>query len=140
MNFRRGTEHEQPEINLIPLVDVVLIIIIFLMLTTTFSHIAGLQITLPTGDGEVSESRPQEISVAITASGDVLVDGRAVGARDITSIARAIGQAVPEEDADPTIVINADAQANHQSVVDVMQAAQRAGLPRITFAIQTPEP
>lgn len=140
MNFQRGTQHEQPEINLIPLIDVVLIIIIFLMLSTTFSRIAGLQITLPTGDGEVSEAQPQEISVAVLAGGEVLVDGRPVGATDINAIARAIGQAVPEGNPDPIVIINADAEAHHQSVVDVMQAAQRAGLPRITFAIQTPEP
>lgn len=139
MNFQRGVQHEQPEVSLIPLIDVVLVIIIFLMLTTTFTRISGLQINLPTGDGSVAEQAPQEISVAVTASGDVLVDGRAVGARDIVAIARALGQAVPQDNPDPIVVISADAQASHQSVVDVMQAAQRAGLAQITFSVQTPE-
>jgi len=139
MNFQRGVQHEQPEVSLIPLIDVVLVIIIFLMLTTTFTRISGLQINLPTGDGEPSETRPQEISVAVTPAGDVLVNGRAVGARDVVSIAKALGQAVPADNQDPVVVINADARAAHQSVIDVMQAAQRAGLAQITFAIQTPE-
>lgn len=140
MNFQRGVQHEQPEVSLIPLIDVVLVIIIFLMLTTTFTRISGLQINLPTGDGRVAEQAPQEISVAVTAAGDVIVDGRAVGARDVVAIARALGQAVPADEAEPIVVISADAQASHQSVVDVMQAAQRAGLPQITFSVQTPEP
>jgi len=139
MNFQRGVQHEQPEVSLIPLIDVVLVIIIFLMLTTTFTRISGLQINLPTGEGEPTQIQPREISVAVTPGGDVLVNGRAVGARDVVSIARALGQAVPAEEPDPIVVINADARAAHQSVVDVMQAAQRAGLARITFAIQTPE-
>lgn len=139
MNFQRGVQHEQPEVSLIPLIDVVLVIIIFLMVTTTFTRVSGMQITLPTGDGEPAEVRPQEITVAISPDGNVLVDGRAVGGRDVVSIARALGQAVPAGEQNPIVVINADARSSHQSVVDVMQAAQRAGLPQITFAIQTPE-
>lgn len=139
MNFQRGVQHEQPEVSLIPLIDVVLVIIIFLMLTTTFTRVSGLQINLPTGEGEPTEIQPREISVAVTPDGDILVNGRAVGGRDVVSIAKALGQAVPAEDANPIVVISADARATHQSVVDVMQAAQRAGLPQITFSIQTPE-
>jgi biopolymer transport protein ExbD len=138
MNFQRGVQHEQPEISLIPLIDVVLVIIIFLMLTTTFTRVSGLQINLPTGDGEIADIRPEEISVAVTASGEILVNGLVVGGRDVVSIARALGQAVPAGDIEPIVVISADARASHQSVVDVMQAAQRASLPQITFAIQTP--
>ncbi len=138
MNFQRGNRHEEPEVNLIPLIDVVLVIIIFLMLTTTFSKVSGLEINLPTAEAESSDATPNEISVAVTPAGDVLVNGNPVGSREINAIAAALTRAVAPGQRDPVIVINADAQASHQSVIDVMQAAQRAGLPHITFAIQAP--
>ena len=139
MNFRRGSRNAEPEINLIPLIDVVLVIIIFLMLTTTFSKVSGLEINLPTAESEGAESVAEEIVVAVTAAGEVLVNRQPVGERSIDAIAAALGKAVPGQSAEPpVIVINADAKATHQSVVDVMQAAQRAGLPHITFATQAP--
>ena len=137
MNFQRGRRHEEPEINLIPLIDVVLVIIIFLMLTTTFSKVSGLEINLPTAEAEATAEVSNEIVVAVSASGEVLVDRKPVGGKDIESIAAALGGATPAGKS-PVIVINADAKAPHQSVIDVMQAAQRAGLPQITFAIQAP--
>ena len=139
MNFRRGSRNAEPEINLIPLIDVVLVIIIFLMLTTTFSKVSGLEINLPTAESEGAESVAEEIVVAVTAAGEVLVNRQPVGERSIDAIAAALGKAVSGESSEPpVIVINADAKAAHQSVVDVMQAAQRAGLPHITFATQAP--
>lgn len=137
MNFRRGSRNEEPEINMIPLIDVVLVIIIFLMLTTTFSKVSGLEINLPTAAADASEAVANEIVVAVTAAGEVLVDRQPVGERSIDAIAAALVKAVPADAGDaPVIVINADAKATHQSVIDVMQAAQRAGLPHITFATQ----
>ena len=139
MNFRRGSRNEEPEINMIPLIDVVLVIIIFLMLTTTFSKVSGLEINLPTAESDGAESVAREIVVAVTAAGEVLVNRQPVGERSIDAIAAALGKAAPgESGSPPVIVINADAKAAHQSVVDVMQAAQRAGLPHITFATQAP--
>ncbi len=138
MNFRRGSRSEEPEINLIPLIDVVLVIIIFLMLTTTFSKVSGLEINLPTAEQDAAAEVANEIVVAVTANGDVLVNGKPVGERSVESIAAALGKSAPGGAREPVVVINADAKAAHQSVVDVMQAAQRAGLPHITFAIQAP--
>lgn len=139
MNFRRGSRNAEPEINLIPLIDVVLVIIIFLMLTTTFSKVSGLEVNLPTAESEGVESVAEEIVVAVTAAGEVLVNSQPVGERSIDAIAAALGKAVAGDSAEaPVIVINADAKAAHQSVVDVMQAAQRAGLAHITFATQAP--
>jgi biopolymer transport protein ExbD len=138
MNFRRGSRNEEPEINMIPLIDVVLVIIIFLMLTTTFSKVSGLEINLPTAESDGSDAVSNEIVVAVTAAGDVLVNREPVTDRGIDAIAAALGKARPAGDQEPVIVINADAKATHQSVVDVMQAAQRAGLPQITFATQAP--
>lgn len=137
MNFRRGQGREELELNLIPLIDVLLVVIIFLMLTTTYSRFSGLEINLPTSDGPVSESQANEINVTITASGDVMVNNTALPSRDLDSIASALRRLSPEGGKSPLVVINGDAKANFQSVFDVMQAAQKAGLPNVSFAAQT---
>jgi len=138
MNFQRGAQRNEPEISLIPLIDVVLVIIIFLMLTTTFSRVSGLEINLPTADGEQREARVDEISVAVTPDGEVRINGEPVGSREVADIADALRRSRSADAGDPVVIINADAEASHQRVIDVMQAAQRAGLPTITFAIQSP--
>ncbi|CAI09005.1 biopolymer transport protein ExbD/TolR [Aromatoleum aromaticum EbN1] len=138
MNFQRGRRQEEPEINLIPLIDIMLVLIIFLVLTTTFSKVSGLQISLPTGEAQPAETIPDEIDLAVSATGDILVNRQPVGGKDIEAIAVALGRAVPAGKDEPVVVINADAKAAHQSVINAMQAAQRAGLSRITFAVQAP--
>lgn len=139
MRFQTNRRQEEPEINLIPLIDVLLVIIIFLMLTTTYSRFAGLEINLPSSTAEATESEPNEVNVAVTANGDVLINKRPVGSRDIASIAAALGRAAASTNASksPVVIISADAKATHQSVIDVMQAAQQAGLEQISFATQT---
>ena len=137
MNFQRGGGHDEPEINLIPFIDVLLVIIIFLMLTTTYAKFSGLEINLPTADASKQAEQPDEISVAVTASGQVLVNKAPLAAADVASISEALRRAAGDGK-DPVIVINADAKATHQSVVDVMQAAQSAGYPHISFATQAP--
>ncbi|KON80001.1 biopolymer transporter ExbD [Azoarcus sp. PA01] len=138
MNFQRGRRQEEPEINLIPLIDIMLVLIIFLVLTTTFSKVSGLEINLPTGEAQTAETMPDQIDIAVSASGDILVNRQPVEGKDIDAIAAALGQAVPAGKDEPVVVINADAKAAHQSVINAMQAAQRAGLSHITFAIQAP--
>lgn len=138
MQFRQGRRREEPEINLIPLIDVLLVIIVFLMLTTTYSRFSGLEINLPTADSSQNPEQPQEVSVAVTASGQVLVNKSPLSTPDVPVIAEALRRAAGSQK-DPVIVINADAKATHQSVVDVMQAAQSAGYPRISFATQAPQ-
>ncbi len=140
MNFRRDNRSEEPEINLIPLIDVVLVIIIFLMLSTTFSKVSGLEINLPSAESEGAEAVVNEIVVAVTAGGEVLVNNQALADRSIEALALALGKASPSASGEPVIVINADAKAAHQSVIDVMQAAQRAGFSHVTFATQAPAP
>ncbi|MBK7900754.1 MAG: biopolymer transporter ExbD [Azonexus sp.] len=137
MNFQRGRSREEPEINLIPLIDVLLVIIIFLMLTTTYAKFSGLEINLPTAEANKQPEKPNEIDVAVTASGQVLVNKSPLAATDVKTIAEALRRAAGER-SDPVVVINADAKATHQSVVDIMQAAQTAGYPHISFATQTP--
>ena len=138
MHFRRGRTREEPEINLIPMIDVLLVIIIFLMLTTTYARFSGLEINLPTADSSQNPEQPSEVSVAVTATGQVLVNKVPVAQAEVSVIADALRQAAGSQK-DPVIVINADAKATHQSVVDVMQASQSAGYPRISFATQAPQ-
>jgi biopolymer transport protein ExbD len=137
MNFQRGRGNDEPEINLIPLIDVLLVIIIFLMLTTTYAKFSGLEINLPTADASSQAEQPNEVSVAITASGQVLVNKVPLAVADVKAISEALRRGAGDRP-DPVIVINADAKATHQSVVDIMQAAQTAGYPHISFATQSP--
>ena len=138
MNFRRGRSHEEPEINLIPLIDVLLVILIFLMVTTTYSKFSGLEINLPTADAPPpDQQQPNEVNVVLTVGGDVLVNREPVGARDVATISLALKKASGTAK-EPVVIINADAKTAHQSVIDVMQAAQQAGLSHISFATQIP--
>ena len=137
MDFRRGRDREEPEINLIPMIDVLLVILIFLMITTTYSKFSGLEINLPTADTMQQPEQPNEINVVVNAAGDVMVIRVAVGARQIEAISMAL-QKAGASGREPIVVINADAKAAHQSVIDVMQAAQRAGLTHISFSTQSP--
>jgi biopolymer transport protein ExbD len=135
MNFR-GMRREDPEINLIPMIDVLLVILIFLMVTTTYSKYAELQINLPTADAEKQTDRPNEINITVSAAGQYTIDRKPVS---FTSVG-AFGDAMRAAAAglkDPIVVINADANANHQSVIHVMEAARLAGLSHVSFATQT---
>jgi biopolymer transport protein ExbD len=135
MNFQRGRVREEPEINLIAMIDVLLVILIFLMITTTYSKFSGLEINLPTADAAQNKEQPNEINVAVTAGGDVLVNKVPVAGRDVESIGAALRKAGNADKA-PVVIINADAKATHQSVIDVMQAAQQSGLTHVSFATQ----
>ena len=135
MNFQRGRSREEPEINLIPMIDVLLVILIFLMITTTYSKFSGLEINLPTADASQSKEQPAEINVVVTAAGDVLVNKTPLGSRGIEAIAAAL-RPLSDGVKEPVLIINADAKATHQSVIDVMQAAQQVGLSHISFATQ----
>ncbi len=135
MNFQRGRLQDEPEINLIPMIDVLLVILIFLMITTTYSKYAGLEINLPTADAQQTQEQTNEINVMVGLQGDVTVNKSAVGGRDIDAISQALKNAAGAAK-EPVVVISADAKATHQSVIDVMQAAQLAGLSHISFATQ----
>lgn len=135
MNFQRGRQREEPEINLIAMIDVLLVILIFLMISTTYSKFSGLEINLPTADAAQNKEQPNEINVVVTAAGEILVNKAAIAGRDIQAIANAMKR-VAGDGKEPVVIINADAKAAHQSVIDVMQAAQQAGLSHISFATQ----
>lgn len=135
MNFQRGSERDEPEINLIPMIDVLLVILIFLMITTTYSKFSGLEINLPTADSQSQPEQSNEIDVIVTAAGQVMINRSPLAGADVVAIADGLRRAAGARK-DPVIIINADAKATHQSVVDVMQAAQVAGYPHISFATQ----
>ena len=128
---------EEPEINLIPFIDVLLVVLIFLMLSTTYSKFNELQVSLPVASADATRDRPREIIVAVAADGRYSVNRQLVDGRDVAALAAALGAAAP---AGPNtyVVISADASASHQSVINVMDAARRAGLARLVFATQTP--
>jgi biopolymer transport protein ExbD len=136
MNFQRGQSKEDLEINLIPMIDVLLVILIFLMITTTYSKFAELQINLPTADVEKQLERPNEINVVVSLDGRYLINRTAHDFRTIEELALAMKGAAGDQK-DPVVVINADAKATHQSVIHVMEAARLAGLAHISFATQT---
>ena len=116
---------EEPEINLIPFIDVLLVILIFLMLTTTYSKFTELQITLPTANADASRDRPKEIVVAVSADGRYAVNKQPLDVRDVESVARALRGVAAQ---DCILILSADATAPVQAVVTVMDAARREGL------------
>lgn len=136
MNFRGNRRRDEPEINLIPLIDVLLVILIFLMVTTTYARFSELQINLPEAKGDTSKEVPAQITVNVDERGSYAVDATGVAYAGVDSLVQALKTAAGER-ADPVIVISADAQASHQSVVRVMDAARRAGYPRVTFVTQS---
>jgi biopolymer transport protein ExbD len=134
MDFR-GRTKEDPEINLIPLIDVLLVIIIFLMLTTTYSKFAELQISLPTAEAEKQLERANEINVVVSVSGQYLIQRKPVVFRDVAGLAEELRRAGTNIK-DPIVVINADNSATHQSVIRVMDAARQAGYGQVAFAVE----
>ncbi|MGH8697443.1 MAG: ExbD/TolR family protein [Burkholderiales bacterium] len=135
MNFR-GRWKEDPEINLIPMIDVLLVILIFLMVTTTYSRFAELQINLPTAEAQKPTDRPNEVNVTVSAAGLYTIDGKPVAFTGVAGFGAAMRQAASGMK-DPILVINADATASHQAVIHVMEAARLAGLSHVSFATQT---
>lgn len=135
MKFRNRWK-EDPDINLVPFIDVLLVIVIFLMVTTTYSKYAELQINLPTADAEKQVERPNEINVTVDAAGQYTIDRAAVAFSGVGSLSDALRRAGGDRK-DPVVVVNADAKATHQSVVHVMEAARMAGYTHVTFATQT---
>ena len=137
MNFRRGRFREEPEINFIPLIDVLLVVLIFLMASTTYSKFTELKISLPEADAEKQPQRPKEVEVSIDPTGRFSLNGKpAFTFTAVTALTQALKDAAVGVD-DPVIVIKADGTAKHQDVVHVMEAARLANFPNITFATQT---
>ena len=135
MNFRRGRAREELELNLIPLIDVLIVILIFLFLTTTYSRFAELQINLPEASAERATDRPQMLSVAVDAQGKYAINGTMTAFGSPAAFAQALKDAAKGAK-EPVIAISADAAATHQSVINVMEAARLAGYNQISFTTQ----
>ncbi|MES2936734.1 MAG: biopolymer transporter ExbD [Pseudomonadota bacterium] len=135
MNFR-PRQKDEPEINLIPFIDVLLVILIFLMLTTTYSKFTEMQLKLPVADVDAQRDYPKEVIVAVSNDGRYMVNRNPVEGRSVDAVAAALGEAA-KAGKESVIIISADAAATHQSVITVMEAARRAGLSQITFATQS---
>ncbi|MFZ1809815.1 MAG: biopolymer transporter ExbD [Candidatus Nitrotoga sp.] len=132
MNFQRGRMREEPEINLIPMIDIFLVIIIFLMVSTTYTKFSELQINLPQASGDETTSQAKQINVSVDASEHYAINNAATAFNNVQNMSQALRTAAGEQK-DPTIVINADAKAPHQAVINIMEAARLAGYGRITF-------
>ena len=134
MKFRQR-KLEEPEINLIPFIDILLVVLIFLMLSTTYSKFTELQVTLPTAEADQLKERPREIIVAVSAEGRYAINRQPIDGRAPELLAAALRNAANGQ-SDVVVIVSADAGAAHQSVINVMDAARRAGLARLTFAAQ----
>ena len=135
MQFRHGGRDE-PEINLIPFIDVLLVILIFLMLSTTYSKFTEMQLRLPTADVDAQRDYPKEVIVAVSSDGRYSVNKTPLTDRSVDSVSAAIASAAAGGK-NSVVIISADASSPHQAVVTVMEAARRAGLMQITFAAQS---
>ena len=135
LHFRRPAR-EEPEINLIAFIDVLLVILIFLMLTTTYSKFTEMQLRLPTADVDAQRDYPKEVIVAVSSDGNYSVNRNPLEGRSVEAVVAGLLQAA-KAGKDTVVIISADANARHQSVVTVMEAARRADLTQITFATQS---
>ncbi len=135
MHFRHGSR-EEPEINLIPFIDVLLVVLIFLMLSTTYSKFTEMQLRLPVADAEAQRDYPKEVIVAVSADGRYSINKTVLPDRSVETVTAALAAAAGGAK-DTVVIISADASAAHQSVITVMEAARRAGLMQITFATQS---
>lgn len=137
MNFRRGRGREEPEINFIPLIDLLLVILIFLMVTTTYSKFTELQINLPEATAEKSPDRPQVLNIGVDASSKYAINNTPTGFTNVDGFAKALRDAAEAGGMkDPVIAIGADAGATHQAVVNIMEAARLVGFTKISFTTQ----
>ncbi|RYG13700.1 MAG: biopolymer transporter ExbD [Burkholderiales bacterium] len=135
MNFR-PRQRDEPEINLIPFIDVLLVVLIFLMLSTTYSKFTELQLRLPVADTDAQRDYPKEVIVSVSSDGRYAVNKSPVSGRSIEALSVALVEAA-RAGKDSVVIISADASAAHQAVITVMEAARRSGLTQITFATQS---
>ena len=137
MKFR----HKPPEdldVNITPLIDVVFLLLIFFMVSTTFDRQSELSIELPEASGEIAETEPLDIEVFIGPKGEYSINGKTLLNTQIESLLRAMRE-VAGDNREPRVIISADKNATHQSVMTAMDAARQLGFLHITFAAVKPE-
>ncbi len=131
MNFR-PRRNESPEVNITPLIDVVFLLLIFFMVSTTFRHHFEISLDLPRASSE-QPAAPAKVELAIDAEGHYYLDGRRLVNQRLETLERALAR-IAEADPKTPLVIAADGRTPHQAVITAMDAARRAGLTRLTFA------
>jgi len=137
VNFR-PRRLDPPDLNLTPLIDVVFLLLIFFMVSTTFDRETRINVTLPQADAEQAEEQPKAVEVTVDADGTYYVNQEEVVNTRIETLKRAMGK-VARGDKQLPVVINADAKTPHQSVITIMDAARQLGLLHITFAARQPD-
>lgn len=135
MNFKRTRARDEPEINLVAFIDVLLVVLIFLMLSTTFARLTELKVNLPSANAQAPDAAPRTLAVVVAADGRYLVNQRSPDSRTVDGLTAAMAAELNGRK-DVVVVVSADAGANHQSVINVMDAARRLGLKHLTFAAQ----
>ena len=133
MNFQKGKKNDDLEINFIPLIDVLLVIIIFLVVSTTFARFSQLKINLPTAEASIADNNPEHINVTISKDGKYSINEKIINAKTVAELTIKLRE-ISASKIDSPLVINADALASHQSVINVMEASRQAGLTKITFS------
>ena len=136
MNFRRGRAREEPEVNLIPLIDVLIVVLIFLFLTTTYNRFSELQINLPQASADKAAQPPQVLNVSVDAAGKYTINGAPTPYESADDFAQRMREAAKGA-REPVVAISADAQATHQSVINVMESARIAGYNHISFTTRS---
>jgi biopolymer transport protein ExbD len=136
MNFRKRHRREEPEINFIPLIDVLLVILIFLMVSTTYTKFTELQVNLPTANADKLAERPKEVTVVVSADGRYAIDGEIITLSNPNAFSETLKRMARTMN-DPILIIQADAGASHQAVMNVLEAAKQAGLGKVTFAAKS---
>ena len=133
MNFQKGKKNDDLEINFIPLIDVLLVIIIFLVVSTTFARFSQLKINLPIAEANIADNNPEHINVTISQDGQYAINEKSISAKTVADLIIKLRE-ISASKIDTTIVINADALASHQSVINVMEASRQVGITKITFS------
>lgn len=131
----KARQDSAPEINLIPFIDVLLVILIFLLLTTTYTQNLQLRINLPVAQADKEQAPNPPLHITVTANGDYGLQGKLIADHTAAALSEAL-QAQIRGDSPPVLIISADALSSHQSVITAVEAARIAGISHITFALQ----
>ena len=133
MNFQKGKKNDELEINFIPLIDVLLVIIIFLVVSTTFARFSQLKINLPIAEANIVDNNSEHINVTISKDGQYAINEKPINAKTVAELTIKLRE-ISASKIDSPLVINADALASHQSVINVMEASRQDSLTKITFS------
>ncbi len=136
MNFRTRRRPDDVELNFVPLIDVLVVLLIFLMVTTSFSRLGQMKVDLPQAASDTAAPTDNTIELAISAAGEYAVGTETLGAADVAGLTAALRRAASGRKA-PVLVLSVDRSTPHERVIAAMTAAREAGLENLTFAVET---